>query len=246
MAQDPLLLPRNFALPAGGKRFAWGRLIGASASLAIAELAAASDAPLLVLAENPRQADQLEAELKYFVGDQLDVAHFVEWETLPWDGFSPHQDIISERLNTLYRLPTTSSGILIVPIPTLMHRLAPTEYVAGSSLVLETGQSLDAESFRRNLERNGYLNVETVYEHGEFALRGSLLDVFPMGSNQPYRIDLLDDETLALIKQDLLEKLDWKGPVFDVSAATGEGTEALGQAIMQELEIRRDADEPEA
>jgi transcription-repair coupling factor (superfamily II helicase) len=79
-----------------------------------------------------------------------------------------------------------------------MHRLPPTEYIAGSSLVLEAGQTLDVDTFRRNLERNGYRNVETVYEHGEFALRGSLFDVFPMGSDVPYRIDMLDDEVDSL------------------------------------------------
>ena len=83
-------------------------------------------------------------------------------------------------------------------MPTLMHRLAPTEYIAGSSLVLAGGPDPGCRQFRRNLQRNGYLNVETVYEHGEFALRGSLLDVFPMGSDLPYRIDLLDDEVDTL------------------------------------------------
>jgi len=90
------------------------------------------------------------------------------------------------------------SGVLLVPIPTLMHRLAPTDYIAASSLVLQSGQSLDIEGFRRDLQRNGYLSVETVYEHGEFALRGSLFDIFPMGSRQPYRIDLLDAEVDTL------------------------------------------------
>ena len=101
MAQDPLLLPKSLALPDPGKRIAWGRLIGASASLAIAELAARADIPILVLAQDPRQADQLEAEIRYFVGESIDVQHFVEWETLPWDAFSPHQDIISDRLSVL-------------------------------------------------------------------------------------------------------------------------------------------------
>ena len=79
-----------------------------------------------------------------------------------------------------------------------MHRLAPTDYIAASSLVLGQGQTLDIDSFRRDLERNGYLNVETVYEHGEFALRGSLFDIYPMGSKLPYRIDLLDAEVDSL------------------------------------------------
>ena len=85
-----------------------------------------------------------------------------------------------------------------MPVPTLMHRLAPTEYIAGASLVLEAGQTLDVAKFRHNLQRNGYINVETVYEHGEFALRGSLLDVYPMGTELPFRIDLLDNEIDSL------------------------------------------------
>ena len=99
---------------------------------------------------------------------------------------------------TLFRLPTLRRGILVVPCSTLMHRLPPKEYVAGNSLVLKTGQNLDTLEFRRNLERNGYRSVETVFEHGEFAQRGSLLDIFPMGSSLPYRIDLLDDQIETL------------------------------------------------
>ena len=180
-----------------GSRTALGPFSGSSESRCIAELAS-PDRMLLVITADTSTALVLERELPFYLDRPTDILAFPDWETLPYDNFSPHQDIISERLNTLYRLPATRSGILIVPIPTLMHRLAPTEYVAGSSLVLEAGQTLDTDQFRRNLERNGYRNVETVYEHGEFALRGSLLDVFPMGSALPYRIDLLDDEIDSL------------------------------------------------
>ena len=180
-----------------GSRTPLGPFSGSSDSRCIAELAS-PDRMLLVITADTSTALVLERELRFYLDRPTDILAFPDWETLPYDNFSPHQDIISERLNTLYRLPATRSGILIVPIPTLMHRLAPTEYVAGSSLVLEAGQTLDTDQFRRNLERNGYRNVETVYEHGEFALRGSLLDVFPMGSALPYRIDLLDDEIDSL------------------------------------------------
>ena len=104
MANDPILLDTSLALPAQGKNLAWGRLVGASAALALAELAERAERPLLVLAEDPRHADQLEAEIGYFLGKTRSVEHFVEWETLPWDAFSPHQDIISERLSVLARL----------------------------------------------------------------------------------------------------------------------------------------------
>jgi transcription-repair coupling factor (superfamily II helicase) len=180
-----------------GSRTAVGPFSGSSETRCIAELAETGRL-LLVITADTSAALTLERELPFYLEAPTDILAFPDWETLPYDNFSPHQDIISERLNTLYQLPTTRSGILIVPIPTLMHRLAPTEYVAGSSLVLEAGQAIDVDSFRRNLERNGYRHVDTVYEHGEFALRGSLLDVFPMGSGLPYRIDLLDEEVDSL------------------------------------------------
>ena len=180
-----------------GSRTAMGPFAGCADARCIAQLAG-GERPLLVITADTGAALALERELPFFLDQPREILAFPDWETLPYDNFSPHQDIVSERLHTLYRLPALTAGILIVPIPTLMHRLAPTEYIAGSSLVLQTGQSLDVEQFRRNLQRNGYVNAETVYEHGEYALRGSLLDVFPMGSEVPYRIDLLDDEVDTL------------------------------------------------
>jgi transcription-repair coupling factor (superfamily II helicase) len=178
-------------------RTALGPFAGSAEARCIAELAA-PDQLLVVITADTSSALALERELPFYLDQAIEVLAFPDWETLPYDNFSPHQDIISERLNTLYRLPGCRGGILVVPIPTLMHRLAPTDYIAASSLVLEAGQTLDIDSFRRNLQRNGYLNVETVYEHGEFALRGSLFDIYPMGSELPYRIDLLDKEVDSL------------------------------------------------
>ncbi|MFV8817381.1 transcription-repair coupling factor [Haliea sp. E17] len=180
-----------------GSRSSLGPLHGASDALCIAELASPGQL-LLVITADTHAAQVLERELPFFLGKDIDILGFPDWETLPYDNFSPHQDIISERLATLHRLPRVRGGVLIVPIPTLMHRLPPTHFVAGSSLVLEAGQQLDITAFRRDLERNGYRNVETVYEHGEFALRGALFDIYPMGSALPYRIDLLDDEVDTL------------------------------------------------
>ncbi len=198
MAQDPLLLPKSLALPDPGKRIAWGRLIGASASLAIAELAARADIPILVLAEDPRQADQLEAEIRFFVGESIEVEHFVEWETLPWDGFSPHQDIISDRLSVLSKLRNLRRGIVIASAPVLMQKLPPTDYVAARSLSFRSGQTLPREPFIASLIESGYYRVPQVSEHGEFAVRGSLIDVFPMGSKGPIRIDFFDDDIETL------------------------------------------------
>lgn len=174
-----------------------GPFHGCADTCLIAELAQI-DRLLLVVTPDTSSALTLERELPFFTGSETPILPFPDWETLPYDNFSPHQDIVSERLNTLYRLPQLERGILIVPIATLMHRLAPTAYVAGSSLVLSLGQQLSIEQFRSNLVFNGYQPVETVYEHGEFALRGSLLDIYPMGSPLPFRIDLLDDEVDTL------------------------------------------------
>ena len=179
--------------PASGQCSAWGRLIGASAALAVAELARQVDAPLLVLADDPRHADQLEAEIRFFAGEDLPVLHFVEWETLPWDSFSPHQDIISQRLRALSKLPSMRSGVVVASASAMLQRLPPVDYVAARSLSLRTGQIISHDTFTESLAAAGYLRVPQVTEHGEFAVRGSLIDVFPMGSDQPVRIDFLDD-----------------------------------------------------
>ena len=176
----------------------WGSLIGASAPLAFAEFARQVDAPLLVLADDPRHADQLEAELRFFSGGDFPVLHFVEWETLPWDSFSPHQDIISQRLVVLSKLPAMRRGVIVASSPVLLQRLPPQDYVAARSLSLGTGQRLSHDEFTGSLTSAGYLRVQQVSEHGEFAVRGSLIDVFPMGSPQPVRIDFFDDEIESL------------------------------------------------
>jgi transcription-repair coupling factor (superfamily II helicase) len=177
---------------------AWGRLIGASAALAAAELAGSIDRPVLMLAEDPRHADQLEAEIRFFAGPDVPLRHFVEWETLPWDSFSPHQDIISERLNVLAALPNIQKGIVVAAASVLQQRLPPVNYVQARSLSLSTGQTLRREAFISALVAAGYYRVPQVSEHGEFAVRGSLIDIFPMGTGTPVRIDFLDDEIESL------------------------------------------------
>ncbi len=183
-------------LPAVAERTFWGRLPGSSRALCIASAARKADAPLLVLTADTLSATRLEAEIQFYLSSEKDypVMHFPGWETLPYDHFSPYQDIISERLSILASLMTLPLGVLIVPVTTIMHRLAPTDYVRAHSLLLKIGDTLDRSCFRQQLEQSGYLCVSRVLEHGEFAVRGSLLDIFPMGSDQPYRIDLFDDE----------------------------------------------------
>ncbi|UZJ62267.1 transcription-repair coupling factor [Pseudomonas sp. KU26590] len=184
-------------LPAAAGKQHWGNLPGAALSLAIAEAASAAKRFTLLLTADSQSAERLEQELKFFAPD-LPVLHFPDWETLPYDLFSPHQDIISQRIASLYRLPELVHGVLVVPITTALHRLAPTSFLLGSSLVLDVGQKLDVDAMRTRLEASGYRYVDTVYEHGEFTVRGALIDLFPMGSKLPYRIDLFDDEIETL------------------------------------------------
>jgi transcription-repair coupling factor (superfamily II helicase) len=193
-----VLIPDRAGTPRPGHPRGWGRLTGASAALAAAEFAARIEAPVLVLTTDPRQADRLEAEIRFFADGRVPVLHFVEWETLPWDTFSPHQDIISQRLSALAALPSMKRGIIVASAPVLLQRLPPTNYVASRSLALSAGQQLDRDAFTSSLVDTGYYRVPQVREHGEFAVRGSLIDVFPMGSGEPIRIDFFDDEIESL------------------------------------------------
>ena len=177
----------------------WANLPGLATSLAIAEAARKNKGPLLVVTEDNEQAEQLRRELGFFCpDDELSVWSFPDWETLPYDNFSAHQDITSDRLNALYQLPKLDSGILVVSFTSLMHRLPPRHYIEANSLILETGQDLDLDQMRNNLLKGGYQSVDSVYEHGEFTVRGSIIDIFPMGSDLPYRIDLFDNEIESL------------------------------------------------
>ncbi len=166
--------------------------------MAAAELAQQLDSPLLVIAEDPRHADQLEAEIRFFAGDDLPLVHFIEWETLPWDSFSPHLDIISQRLSVLAALPSMQKGIIIATAGILHQRLPPPGYVAAHSLSLVRGQELPREAFIQSLLEASYIRVPQVSEHGDFAVRGSLIDIYPMGADDPVRIDFFDDEIESL------------------------------------------------
>jgi len=208
--EDPLLPP--FSKQAGDRQ-SWGTLHGSAAALAIANTAKQSKHLTVVITADTVSASALEIELDFFVGKKInslpsttvakqasgiEILHFPDWETLPYDYFSPHQDIISDRLHTLYQLPQLQQGILVVPITTLLHRISPPEFLRKNSLVVDLGQTFDLNGMAKQLQSTGYHGVDTVYEHGEYAIRGSLMDIFPMGSDLPFRIDLFDDEVESI------------------------------------------------
>ncbi|MFP7723823.1 transcription-repair coupling factor [Lysobacter sp. A3-1-A15] len=208
-------------LPKAGRQRAWWRAPASPSALAlhIATAAGAHEGPLLVVARDNHAAHQLEADLRTLLGldglpdGPLPVLPFPDWETLPYDVFSPHPDITSQRLATLHRLPTLKRGVVVVPVQTLMQRLAPLRHVVGGSFDVRVGQRLDLDAEKRRLESAGYRNVPQVLDPGDYAVRGGLLDVYPMGADMPFRVELLDDEIDTIRgfdpeSQRSLEKID--------------------------------------
>ncbi|VAX06977.1 Transcription-repair coupling factor [hydrothermal vent metagenome] len=177
------------------ERLHWGQLYGCSTALSIAEATRSYPNLVLVVVEDVQSAARLEQELSFFLSqDKTPILNFPDWETLPYDIFSPLPELVSQRLLTLYQLADTHKGVLIVPISTLLQRLPPKSYVDANTLLVTTGGMLPLGTTRQRLGKAGYQCVSQVMTHGEFAVRGSLLDIFPMGNPQPFRIDLLDDE----------------------------------------------------
>lgn len=179
----------------------WFNLKGCSLSYSLASIVTNLENFTVILVPNLLIAEQIERELKFFLKDHT-VLSFPDWETLPYDNFSPHNDIVSTRLATLYKLVNLefedkkeqAQHLLIVPVTTLMHKLCPKQYIMQNSIVLNIGNKINIPDFRRNLETYNYYCANQVTQHGEFAVRGSLIDIFPLGSDVPYRIDLFDDE----------------------------------------------------
>ncbi len=187
-----------------GKRFAMPRPVGAADALLLAQLAlrekTAGKATAIITAD-ATDAQRLLAELPFFA-PKLRCVLFPDWETLPYDAFSPHQDLISERLATLWRIHNRGHGgsreegadVVIVPATTALYRLAPPAFLAGYTFAFKTGQQLDETRLKAQLTLAGYQHVTQVVSPGEYAVRGGLIDLFPMGSPVPYRVDLFDNE----------------------------------------------------
>lgn len=190
-----LPLPKAKKAGSTGDHQQWGQLKGSSRALAVSQAYKQHKGPVVVITADTPSAMKLQRELAWFLDNDRSVTTlFPDWETLPYDMFSPHQDIVSQRMETLYRMANEPRGIFIVPVNTLMQRLAPVDYLNKYLLMVHKGDTLDREQFRRNLEQAGYLHVNQVMSHSEFSIRGSIIDLFPMGSDRPFRIDLFDDE----------------------------------------------------
>jgi len=168
-------------------------LQGSSDSLALAQLARKQKAPLVVIAASALDAQRLAEEIRFF-DPKLSVHLLPDWETLPYDHFSPHQDLVSERLATLHHIRTQAFDIVIVPVTTALYPLPPVNYMAAYTFFLQKGEKLDIDALRGQMTLAGYSHVQQVLTPGEYCVRGGLIDLFPMGSTLPYRIDLFDNE----------------------------------------------------
>ncbi|WP_185230542.1 transcription-repair coupling factor [Teredinibacter franksiae] len=186
-----------------GDRRNWTNLVNNSGSaLTVAQAVINSDKNTLVIAPDMATAEIYRRDIACFLKARADenfkVTLFNDWETLPYDSFSPHQDIISERMRCLYHMHASEQCVVIVAATTLMQRLPPADFILSKSLILKVDDKLDRDSFRTQLVNAGYNAVDMVYQHGEFAVRGSLIDVYPMGSRSSYRIELFDNTVDSL------------------------------------------------
>lgn len=181
---------------APGKRFTLPRPLGSADALLLARFASAQAAQrrlTAIVTAEPADTQRLEGELAFFA-PQLRIAVFPDWETLPYDTFSPHQDLISERLATLWRIRQGEVDVVLMPASTALVRLAPPGFLAGYTFHFKQKEKLDEAALKAQLTLAGYSHVSQVVSPGEYAVRGGLIDLFPMGSPVPYRVDLFGDE----------------------------------------------------
>ncbi len=199
-ADKALLPPSPVALVKPGHRFAFDGAAGSADALAIASYRAAyrEQIPLLAaVCANPADAQRLAQELAYF-DPEARVRVLPDWETLPYDSFSPHQDLVSERLATLHDLGAGLCDILLVPATTALYRMPPAAFLAAYTFSFTQGERLDEAKLKAQLTLAGYEHVSQVVRPGEYCVRGSLIDLFPMGSPLPYRLDLFDDQVESI------------------------------------------------
>jgi len=197
-ASIPALLTQlsALALPKAGLRLDLPSLAGSADALAIAQLAKPGRL-LTVLTASPLDAQRLHEEIKWFAPG-LRVHLLPDWETLPYDNFSPHQDLISERLATLYAVSQGECDLLLVAAATTLTRMAPTSFMAAHTFFVKKGDKLHLDKLKEQLTVAGYAHVTQVVAAGEYSVRGGLVDLFPMGTALPYRIELFDDEVETL------------------------------------------------
>lgn len=193
---DALILATPIPAPRAGHRFTYSGLIGSADAALIAQTALAYRANfsvIVIFCAQAQEAQRLLEEIPTFA-PQLKIRLLPDWEILPYDHFSPHQDLVSERLATLYEMLNGSCDIVLVPVTTALQRLGPPQFLSGHTFFFRQGDKLDEAALKLQLQQAGYDPVSAVMRPGEYSIRGGLIDLYPMGSNLPYRLDLFDDE----------------------------------------------------
>ncbi|MBX9917613.1 MAG: transcription-repair coupling factor [Nitrosomonas sp.] len=185
-------MQQKHTLPAPGTVLRYAHFDGSSDALFLAQLAQQAK-PVTIITANALDAQRLLEEIPYFA-PELRTHLLPDWETLPYDTFSPHHDLVSERLATLYQVMNGACDVLIAPLTTALYRMLPREYLAAHTFFLKQGETLDVAGLRSQLTLAGYSHVTQVFSPGEYSVRGGLIDLYPMGSPLPYRIDLLDND----------------------------------------------------
>ena len=209
-------MPKSlFNIPAysHGQQIQLGQLYGSSHSLMLAEQTASFPGLSVIVCRDMADVEQIEREVLYFSHKSIDIIRFPDLETLPYDQFSPHQDIISERIKCLATVSECQRGLLILPISTFLQKVSPADFIYRQSLRIKIGDVLDPVELRDKFSHFGYRHVAQVEEHGEFAVRGSILDLFPMGSNKPFRLEFFDNDLESIRSFDIesqrsVEKLE--------------------------------------
>ncbi|MYM73641.1 transcription-repair coupling factor [Duganella sp. FT134W] len=200
------------SIPKPGNRFALPALHGSADAYALAQIALelkSRGQMLAVVVANASDAQRLLDEIPWFGGTQLRCHLLPDWETLPYDAFSPHQDLVSERLATLHEISSGQCDVMLVPATTALVRMAPPSFLAAYTFFFQQGESLDEARLKAQLTLAGYTNVTQVMSPGEYSVRGGLIDLFPMGSALPYRLDLFGDtiETIRTFDADTQRSL---------------------------------------
>ena len=193
---DALNLVTPIPAPRAGQRFTFSGLVGSADAALIAQTALRyrkDFSVMVIFCAQAQEAQRLLEEIPAF-GPQLKTRLLPDWEILPYDHFSPHQDLVSERLATLYELLNGSCDIVLVPVTTALQRLGPPTFLSGHTFFFKQGDKLNEAALKLQLQQAGYDPVSAVMRPGEYSIRGGLIDLFPMGSNLPYRLDLFGDE----------------------------------------------------
>ena len=189
-----------FDLPDNDQNQNWIHVKGLALPLAVAELYRQTEGLLLVLTDSVHHSRQLEDELQLVSGSHdLSVFHFPVWDTLPYDVFSPNPEIISERLKFLQQVSARHNhGIVVMPVQNLMQKVPGKDFINGRSFHVKVGDQLNLDKWRQRLDKNGYHHVSEVREAGEYVVRGGVLDIYPMGGHDAFRIELFDDEVESI------------------------------------------------